>query len=227
MDDVVSERKARVAEAAVAQGLLGGETLLAGFVDVAAVRAVVAELRGAFPPHFTHAFAAKAGCLEGILALVREAGMACEVASSGRAGAGGGRRLPRGADRVRFARQDPRRDPGRPRARHDGQHRQFPGAGACRCPDRRARRVARGDRHPDQPAGRGRDHRRHEHGDAHLEVRDRARRPRQPRAHPGRLSRPPLAHLRAHPRRLAGLPARADRRRCRPRRWRWPARSTR
>ncbi len=83
MDDVVSERKARVAEAAVAQGLLGGETLLAGFVDVAAVRAVVAELRGAFPPHFTHAFAAKAGCLEGILTLVREAGMACEVASPG------------------------------------------------------------------------------------------------------------------------------------------------
>lgn len=83
MDDAISERKAQVAQAAVANGLLGEETLLAGFVDVTAVRTVVAELRSAFPDHFTHAFAAKAGCLEGVLRLVRDAGMACEVASHG------------------------------------------------------------------------------------------------------------------------------------------------
>ena len=83
MDDTVSERKARVAQVAVGQGLLGGETLLAGFVDVAGVQDVVGELRRAFPAHFTHAFAAKAGCLEGILSLVRAAGMGCEVASPG------------------------------------------------------------------------------------------------------------------------------------------------
>jgi diaminopimelate decarboxylase len=83
MDDTISERKARVAQAAVGQGLLGDETLLAGFVDVAGVPKVIDGLRRAFPAHFTHAFAAKAGCLEGILSLVRTAGMGCEVASPG------------------------------------------------------------------------------------------------------------------------------------------------
>lgn len=83
MDDSVSPRKARVTAAAVAQGLLGGERLLAGFVDVGAVAEAVASLRAAFPTHFTHAFAAKAGCLEGILRLLRGHGMACEVASPG------------------------------------------------------------------------------------------------------------------------------------------------
>ena len=41
MDDTVSARKARVTEAAVAQGLIGGDVLLAGFVDVESVRQVV------------------------------------------------------------------------------------------------------------------------------------------------------------------------------------------
>lgn len=83
MDDSVSPRKARVASAAVAQGLLGDERLLAGFVDTGAVAEAVATLHGAFPDHFMHAFAAKAGCLEGILRLLRGHGMACEVASPG------------------------------------------------------------------------------------------------------------------------------------------------
>ena len=83
MDDTLSECKALVVQAAVTQGLIGGDTLIAGFVDVAGVQGVVGELRRAFPAHFTHAFAAKAGCLESILALVRSAGMGCEVASPG------------------------------------------------------------------------------------------------------------------------------------------------
>ena len=41
------------------------------------------DLNAAFPDHFMHAFAAKAGCLEGILRLLRAEGMACEVASPG------------------------------------------------------------------------------------------------------------------------------------------------
>ncbi len=83
MDDTVSARKAEVAAAAVAQGLLDTERLLAGFVDLAGVGEQVAALHAAFPAHFMHAFAAKAGCLEGILRLVRAHGMACEVASPG------------------------------------------------------------------------------------------------------------------------------------------------
>jgi diaminopimelate decarboxylase len=83
MDDTVSPHKARVAEAAVAQGLLGGDVLLAGFVDTDGIRRAVGELKSSFPGHFTHAFAAKAGCLEGILRLLRADGMACEVASPG------------------------------------------------------------------------------------------------------------------------------------------------
>ncbi len=83
MDDTLSPRKAAVAQAAVAQDLLGGEILLAGFVDLGGMRAAVGALRASFPDHFRHAFAAKAGCLEGILRPLRELGMACEVASPG------------------------------------------------------------------------------------------------------------------------------------------------
>lgn len=83
MDDAVFPRKAGVASAAVAQGLLGGDRLLAGFVDMDGVAEAVATLHAAFPAHFMHAFAAKAGCLEGILRLLRGHGMACEVASPG------------------------------------------------------------------------------------------------------------------------------------------------
>jgi hypothetical protein len=57
MDDTLSDRKSAVAQAAVMQGLLGRDTLLAGFVDLAGMRGVVGALR--------------------------ELGMACEVASPG------------------------------------------------------------------------------------------------------------------------------------------------
>lgn len=83
MDDTVSPRKAGLAAAAIARGLLGEDAPIAGFVDLDAVRATVATLKASFPRHFTHAFAAKANCLGGVLRLLRGLGMACEVASPG------------------------------------------------------------------------------------------------------------------------------------------------
>jgi diaminopimelate decarboxylase len=83
MDDALSPEKARLAAAAVALGLVGEEDPVAGFLDLDAIRAVVARLQASFPAHFTHAFAAKANCLGGVLRLLRELGMAAEVASPG------------------------------------------------------------------------------------------------------------------------------------------------
>jgi diaminopimelate decarboxylase len=83
MDDTLSPRKARLAAAAIARGLVGEVEPVAGFVDIDGVRSVVASLRASFPTHFTHAFAAKANCLGGVLRLLRDEGMACEVASPG------------------------------------------------------------------------------------------------------------------------------------------------
>lgn len=83
MDDTPSPRKARVAEAAIACGVVGEAEPVAGFVDLDGLRAVVATLKASFPGHFTHAFAAKANCLGGVLRRLREEGMACEVASPG------------------------------------------------------------------------------------------------------------------------------------------------
>jgi len=70
-------------EAAVQQGLLGEDHLLAGFLDVDNIRQTVAELQAAFGEHFTHTFAAKANCLVRVLSLLRQQGMGCEVASPG------------------------------------------------------------------------------------------------------------------------------------------------
>lgn len=83
MDDVVSPRKVQVAEAAISRGLVGEEQPAAGFIDLDGLEATIGALKGAFPPHFTHAFAAKAGSLVAVLRFVREHGMACEVASPG------------------------------------------------------------------------------------------------------------------------------------------------
>jgi diaminopimelate decarboxylase len=83
MDDRVSAVKAAAAEAAIARGLLGHEQAVAGFIDLDGLAVTIADLRRSFPDHFMHAFAAKAGSLVGLLRLVREAGMACEVASPG------------------------------------------------------------------------------------------------------------------------------------------------
>ena len=83
MDDRISARKEAVTRAAVKQGLVGEDRLLAGFLDVGGIKQTIAELKGAFTPDFTHTFASKANCLHAVLALVRDQGMGCEVASAG------------------------------------------------------------------------------------------------------------------------------------------------
>jgi diaminopimelate decarboxylase len=69
--------------AAIREGCLGGARAIAAFIDVDGVKRTVRALEEAFPPHFEHAFAAKANTMSRALALVREAGMSCEVASPG------------------------------------------------------------------------------------------------------------------------------------------------
>ncbi|MEU9265133.1 diaminopimelate decarboxylase [Streptomyces sp. NPDC048251] len=70
---------------AVADGLLGEDRPLAGFVDVRGVRDSVAGLHEAFAqvPDVLHTFAAKACSLVPVLRLLADAGMGCEVASPG------------------------------------------------------------------------------------------------------------------------------------------------
>ncbi|MEU1365517.1 diaminopimelate decarboxylase [Streptomyces sp. NPDC005803] len=79
---------ARVAAAlrhAVATGLLGESSPVAGFVDTQGVRDSVAALHEAFAgvPGVLHTFAAKAASLVPVLRLLAECGMGCEVASPG------------------------------------------------------------------------------------------------------------------------------------------------
>ena len=113
----------------------------------------------------------------------------------------------------------PRPRPGRrlprPAAGHDVEHRQFPGAGSGRRRRWRARRLGRaviGIRvNPQVGVGTIAAM---STGTAPPSSGSRSTTPATG-ADPGRLSRPALAHLRAHPCGLAGLPAGADRRRCR------------
>jgi diaminopimelate decarboxylase len=81
MNNVLTRRKAAIARAAIAAGLLREEAPLVGIVDFAALGATVAELKRAFPGHFTHAFAAKANGAPAVLSFLRSLGMGCEVAS--------------------------------------------------------------------------------------------------------------------------------------------------
>jgi diaminopimelate decarboxylase len=67
----------------VAAGLLGEDRPIAGYVDMAGVRATIGSLQQAFPDHFEHAFAAKANTMSAALRLARQAGMGCEAASPG------------------------------------------------------------------------------------------------------------------------------------------------
>ncbi|MFD7133027.1 diaminopimelate decarboxylase [Streptomyces sp. NPDC059894] len=78
-------RVAPVLRRAVAEGLIGEDRPLAGFVDVQGVRDSVAGLREAFAgvPEVLHTFAAKACALVPVLRLLADAGMGCEVASPG------------------------------------------------------------------------------------------------------------------------------------------------
>jgi diaminopimelate decarboxylase len=70
-------------KAALETGCLGEERPVAAFVDIGGVGRTVRALRSAFPDHFLHAFAAKANPMKAALELVRDHGMACEVASPG------------------------------------------------------------------------------------------------------------------------------------------------
>ncbi|MCX4767127.1 diaminopimelate decarboxylase [Streptomyces sp. NBC_01275] len=80
-----TENLALAVRQAVAEGLLGEEHPVAGFVDVQGVRGTVAALHEAFAqvPDVLHAFAAKACPLVPVLRLLADAGMGCEVASPG------------------------------------------------------------------------------------------------------------------------------------------------
>ncbi|MDX2624808.1 diaminopimelate decarboxylase [Streptomyces sp. ME02-7008A-1] len=83
-------RSARFAEAlrlAVAEGLLGEQRPLAGFLDADGIRDSVDALRAAFAAEpgvrVLHTFAAKAASLVPVLRLLADCGMGCEVASPG------------------------------------------------------------------------------------------------------------------------------------------------
>lgn len=69
--------------AALSAGHLGGEKVLAAFVDIDGVARTIDSLMHAFPDNFRHAFAAKANTIAGALRLVKDCGMGCEVASPG------------------------------------------------------------------------------------------------------------------------------------------------
>ncbi len=75
--------KERVLRTAIAKGLLDDRQLIAGFIDVDGVSRTITELKAAFPDHFAHTFAAKANAMTGSLAIVRDRGLGCEVASAG------------------------------------------------------------------------------------------------------------------------------------------------
>lgn len=78
-------RVALAVRRAVADGLVGADRPVAGFVDVRGVRDSVAGLHAAFAhvPDVLHTFAAKACSLVPVLRLLADAGMGCEVASPG------------------------------------------------------------------------------------------------------------------------------------------------
>jgi diaminopimelate decarboxylase len=79
----VSVSYQQILQAAIKAGYLGDEQALAAFVDTTSLTKTISTLHQAFPEHFTHTFAAKANTMSSALALVKEQGMGCEVASPG------------------------------------------------------------------------------------------------------------------------------------------------
>jgi len=79
----VSVSYQQILHAAIKVGYLGDEQPLAAFVDTTSLTKTISTLHQAFPEHFTHTFAAKANTMSSALALVKEQGMGCEVASPG------------------------------------------------------------------------------------------------------------------------------------------------
>nr|WP_206738578.1 diaminopimelate decarboxylase [Streptomyces sp. M3] len=82
-----SARFAEVLRLAVAEGLLGEERPLAGFLDADGIRESADALRDAFAAEpgvrVLHTFAAKAASLIPVLRLLADCGMGCEVAGPG------------------------------------------------------------------------------------------------------------------------------------------------
>jgi len=79
----VSSTIQQILQAAIRAGYLSEDQPLAAFVDSSGVTQTISALHEAFPDHFEHTFAAKANTMASALALVRETGMGCEVASPG------------------------------------------------------------------------------------------------------------------------------------------------
>lgn len=95
---MTDDRRDMAVKAALEQGLLTEEQPVAALLDVAGVRASVADLRAAFAAvtdaPVLHAFAVKAAPLVPVLALLRAEGMGAEVASPGELALAGAAGLP-------------------------------------------------------------------------------------------------------------------------------------
>lgn len=78
-----SEHKVLALKTAVAQGLIGEDIPLAGFVDVLGIAQTIKQIKASFPAHFHHHFAVKANSLHGVLKRFRENDIGAEVASPG------------------------------------------------------------------------------------------------------------------------------------------------
>jgi diaminopimelate decarboxylase len=81
MDERLTDRKGEIARTLIERQLLREDAPLIGIIDFDSLGATINALRGAFPSHFTHAFAAKANSMPSVLSFMCGAGMGCEVAS--------------------------------------------------------------------------------------------------------------------------------------------------
>lgn len=84
MPDSINRRtlfKQQVMRSAIQAGYLGGERVIAAFIDTDGVAQTIKSLQQAFADHFQHMFAAKANSMRRALLLVKDLGMGCEVAS--------------------------------------------------------------------------------------------------------------------------------------------------
>lgn len=79
----MNARQQNILQASLSAGHFSDDQTTVAFVDTDSLAETVASLKQAFPDHFTHTFAAKANTMSSALALVKDLGMGCEVASRG------------------------------------------------------------------------------------------------------------------------------------------------
>jgi diaminopimelate decarboxylase len=79
----VNKRQQKILQAAVSAGHFSEDQAIVAFVDTGSLADTIASLKQAFPDHFTHMFAAKANTMSSALAMVKDLGVGCEVASRG------------------------------------------------------------------------------------------------------------------------------------------------